>query len=266
MRAVWLSVVLAVGAVAQPTTEAGDLLRAMTDAVARLDYEAAEARAREALGHFETLSPDQLVTVHSTLGILLYAQNQPVEARRQFEAALSIDRGLRLDSVLVSPKTVEFFDALRAEAGPAEGPATPSEIRYVLLNDPRPAAALRSLAVPGWGQFHKGDRAKGWAFALAAGTAVLGTATATLARDAAREDYLAATTPDEAVARYPAYNRWQRTQAAFRIGAAAVWTAATLDALVSGGPTVPETRLRTRPSGGVSLGLTPTGVRVRARW
>ena len=39
------------------------------------------------------------------------------EARRQFEAALSIDPALTLDPVLVSPKTVEFFDSRSSPTG-----------------------------------------------------------------------------------------------------------------------------------------------------
>ncbi|WP_412062382.1 hypothetical protein [Rubrivirga sp. IMCC45206] len=245
-----LLALMAVSAAAQPAP--ADLLRAMEDAVARLDSEAAEARAREALAL--DLSPDQLVTVHTTLGVLLHARGEPVEARRQFEAALSLDPALALDPVLVSPKTVEFFDEIQAKfAAPQAGPVVPT-IRYVVLEDRRPGAALRSLALPGWGQFHKGDRAKGWAFALAAGASLAATGAASAARASARDAYLAAVTPADAERLYPAYDRWHRTRAALAVGTAAVWAAAALDALATGAPSPPA-----------SVRPTPQGLALRVR-
>ncbi|WP_420454620.1 hypothetical protein [Rubrivirga sp.] len=256
MRAVVLALLVAASAGAQPRSGPADLLQAMEDAVGRLDYETAEARAREALGRFDALSPDQLVTVHTTLGVLLYARNQPVEARRQFEAALSLDPGLTLDPVLVSPKTVEFFDEVRATAGPDSGTAGAPAIRYVVLPDPRPTAALRSLVLPGWGQFTKGDRAKGWAFAVAAGAVTAGAVAAHVVYlDAHREYNLPVPrTEEEFNALNDRQQLWLDVRNGLLNGAAVVWGAAALEALVTGGPAVE--RLAVEPaSEGVGLSL-----------
>lgn len=235
-----LALLLAAAPQAQTATEPADLVRAMEDAVARLDYVTAEARAREALARFDALSPDQLVTVHTALGVLLHARNEAVEARRQFEAALSLDPALALDPVLVSPKTLQFFEDVKATAQTASGPPAAPAIRYVVLTDPRPSAAVRSLVLPGWGQFYKGDRTKGWAFAVAGGTLAVSTLAADVARAQARADYNSARTEAEAERLHGPYNRWHRARNALAIGTAAVWAGAALDALATGGPEPPD--------------------------
>ncbi len=227
---------MSVEPLAQTGDAPADLLRSMEDAVARLDYETAEARAREALARFDALTPDQLVTVHTTLGVLLHARNEPIEARRQFELALSLRPALTLDPVLVSPKTLQFFEEVKAEMeAPEAGPGT-IEVRYVVLPDDRPAAALRSLVAPGWGQFYKGDEGKGWAFALTGGALAAGTVAAEVVRLRARADYAEATTPAEAERLYRPYNRWHRASTALARATTLVWAVAVLDALATGGP------------------------------
>ena len=133
-------------------------------------------------------------------------------------------------------------------ASPARGPT----IRYVRVNDPRPSAALRSLAVPGWGQIHKGDRARGVVFGAAWAAGVAGTLGSHAARADARRAYLDAPTPEEATALYPAFDRWHKARAAFAIGTGVVWAAAVVDALASGGPEIPSDGLAVTP-GGVAL-------------
>jgi hypothetical protein len=114
---------------------------------------------------------------------------------------------------------------------------------------------------PGWGQFYKGDRTKGVAIALAAAVTYGGTAYASVARHNAREEYLAATTREEAIRLYEPYNDWHRARAAFAIGAASVWAAALVDAVVTGAPRRPGAdRLSLQPS------AEGTGITLRARF
>ncbi|MEP0548949.1 MAG: tetratricopeptide repeat protein [Rhodothermales bacterium] len=223
--------------VAAQSGDPSGLLAAMRDAYERLDYDTAERRAREALASFDAFSADQLVEVHTALGLILYARNEPLEARTQFEAALSLDPRLTLDPLLVSPKTLEFFDDIRAGLA-ADGGAIQREpvVRYVRVRDPRPAATVRSLAVPGWGQLYKGERAKGWTLVGLWGATAAGAVTAHVLRSQAEDDYLGATDPAEIADRYDTFNTWHQARSAFVLGAAAVWTYAAVDALVFGGP------------------------------
>ena len=223
-------------AAAQPDADPSGLLGAMRDAYARLDYTAAEHRAREALDAHDAFSADQLVEIHTTLGLILYARNEPLEAREQFQAALSLAPSLELDPLLVSPKTLEFFEGIRAAFTVGDGAMHAPAIRYVRVHDPRPAATVRSLVLPGWGQLYKGERVKGWALAGLWGATVGGAVTAHVLRGQARSDYLDATDPAEVAERYDRFNAWHQTRNALALGAAAVWAYATLDALILGGP------------------------------
>lgn len=221
---------------AQPATAPADLLGAMRAAYERLDYATAEQRAREALAAYDLLSADQLVQVHTTLGLILFARNEPLEAREQFAAALSLDPVLVLDPLLVSPKTLDFFEGIRAGMETSGGDGREATIRYVRVRDPRPAATLRSLALPGWGQLYKGERAKGWALAGTWGLLAGGTVAAHVLRGQARQEYLDAVGSDEIAARYATYNAWHRARSGLALGTLAVWAYAALDALVLGGP------------------------------
>lgn len=237
----------------QPDSDPSELVQAMQEAVDRLDYETAEARARDALARFAELAPDQLLRVHTTLGLLLHARGDAVEARQQFEAALSLDPGLVLDPVLVSPVTLEFFETIKAERDRAEPAGAVPTVRYVVLEDRRAGAALRSLLAPGWGQFYKGDRTQGWVFASAAGTLLAGTLLTSVARGQARSDYLDAATSAEAADLYATYNGWHRARTAFAVGTALVWVASATEALATGGPRAPAALQVTPAPGGLRL-------------
>ena len=230
---------LLVGGAAQAqTVDPADRLRAVREATGRLDYPAAEALAREVLGQYEAFSPDQLVEVHTVLGVIVHARNDDVEARRQFEAALSLDPAHTLDPVLVSPKTVALFETVRADlarAAPQPGTTAPA-LRYVVLPDLRAGAALRSAVLPGWGQFHKGDRGRGLAFAVGVGAAAAGTVAAHVATVQAQRRYDAARTREEIGAAYSSYDRRYRVRNALALGTAVGWAAAVVEALATGRP------------------------------
>ena len=251
--AVLAAAVLIGGSVhAQPANPA-ELLRAVREATERLDYATAEARAREALARYEAFAPDQLVEIHTTLGVLLAARNDDIEARRQFEAALSLDPAQTLDPVLVPPKTVALFEAVRRDVASAAGSGAPPVLRYVVLPDRRPGAAWRSAVAPGWGQFYKGDRGRGTAFAIGVGVAAVGAAAAQVAYARARERYAASATPTEA---YPATNRLLRLRNGLALGMALGWAAGVAEALVTGAPRLPASAVAVRPAGaGVELVL-----------
>lgn len=259
MRALALLTLIALAAPA--TAQPSDLLRAVREATARLDYPAAEARAREALAQPEGLAPDDLVEVHAALGVVLHARGAASEAREQFRAALSLDPALRLDSVLVSPLTLALLEEVRDEAAAAPPGATPAAVRYVVLPDRRPGAALRSAVLPGWGQWHKGDRARGVAFAVGVGAAAVGTGAAHLAYRSARERYGAAATPVAIADAYADTRRLHRLRSGLAVAAALGWAAAVAEALVTGAPRAPSSVSARR----VAADVAPGGLALRVR-
>ena len=241
---------------AQPGPDAAGAVTAAEAAYEALEYAQAEALARQALSRPEAFTGAQLVRLHTTLGLILYARNDALGAAEQFRAALSLEPGLTLDPVLVSPVTLAFFEEtrstfLRERAGEARSePAT----RYVVVRDTRPGAALRSLVLPGWGQRSRGQRAKGWLMTGAWTAAIGGGVAAHFQRDRARTAYLEETDPAVVQDRYRTYNNWHRLRGGLFVAAGAVWAAGIVDALASGAPQAPTP---------ARISLTPTGAGVR---
>ncbi len=248
------------GARAQPAPDPAGVVAQVEAAYEALDYAQAEALARQALARPEAFSRAQLVRLHTTLGLLLYAQNDLLAAAEQFRAALSLDPRLTLDPVLVSPVTVAFFEstkeAFQREQAGAPGPEP--AVRYVVVRDRRPGAALRSLALPGWGQRAKGQAAWGWALTAAWAATLGGGAYAHAERQQARRAYLDAPTQEEADVRYRPYNRWHKTRGVLLAGTGVVYAVAVLDALATGAPEAPPARLAVEPGG--------AGLRLRVRF
>lgn len=136
-----------------------------------LDYEEAERRAMRAIDNADVYDVDELAELHALLALIHYVQQNEVGARSEFLTALSLKPDLVLDPVLVPPRAITFFDQLREEVLQEDPPDDVLVRRYILLSDPRPAAAMRSALIPGWGQMYKGETTKGWVVAgLFAGT------------------------------------------------------------------------------------------------
>jgi len=245
---------------AQPGADPTMVVAEVEAAYEALDYPRAEALARRALDRAASerpgpFTPSQLVRLHTTLGLLLYAQNDALAAAEQFRSALFLDPTLELDPVLVSPVTVAFFDDtkaafLRERAGDTRPEGT-TAAPYIIVHDERAGSALRSLAMPGWGQRARGARTLGWTLTGVWAATLSGAAVAHVQRGQAREAYLGATTPEETERLYAPYNRWHKLRGALLVGTGAVYAAALFDALLSGAPEAPgpPARLRVEPGG-----------------
>jgi hypothetical protein len=237
---------------AQPGPDPSSAVAAVEASYEALDYSQAEALARQALSRPQAFTGAQLVRLHTTLALLLYARNDALGSAEQFRAALSLDPNLTLDPVLVSPVTLAFFEETRsAFVRERAGSSSPQPvIRYVVVRDSRPGAALRSLVLPGWGQRVRGERARGWAL-TAAWTATLGAGVAAhVQRQRAREAYLEETDPALVDDRYATYNNWHRVRGGLLLGAGAVWAASVIDVLARGAPTAPDAgRVALSPAG-----------------
>ena len=220
--------VLQGSALAQDST----MVASMLEAYQRLDYEKAEIYAEEVLASYDAYSQRELTRVHTTLGIIKFAQNKQSEAREQFSSALSIDPGLELDPTLVSPKILSFFDALKADLGSDNSTTDGSTtVRYLLIEDLRPAASVRSMVLPGLGQRYKGERKKGNLFmglwGISAGSALA----LHFSRQSARRAYRQARAPEDIADKYKRYNTLHKFRNGAALTAAGVWIYSYLDAL-----------------------------------
>jgi hypothetical protein len=139
-----------------------------------LEYDAAEEMAIKAIDSESIASLDELADLHFLLGLVRYVRSDSGQARADFETVLSLNEAYEPDPVLVPPRVMSFFDNVRAEMSHERAPAP--VIRYVMVHDPRPEAALRSAILPGWGHWHRGEPGKGILLAaswtITAGTAL----------------------------------------------------------------------------------------------
>lgn len=224
---------------------------AMVEAYQALNYDRAEAYAKEILADYQAYPLDALTQVHTTLGLIKYAQNNQVEAGEQFEAALSLTPDLALDPALVSPKILAFFDELKQRrVGQEAVSGEPDQVRYIFVEDPRSAAAMRSMMLPGWGQVHKGESRKGVLLMGLWGLTAGGSLVAHLSRQDAQRQYRDARNPEEIADHYDTYNRRNKIRNGVLLVAAGVWAYSYFDALMR--PINVNT-----PAGKASIALVP---------
>jgi hypothetical protein len=197
------------------------------------------------------LTIPELARLHLWKGFGQAAGGDRPAARASFGVALSLDVTLELDPRDVSPKILAEFESARtARLAPPTGKPEPT---YLVVEDSRPAAALRSMILPGWGQWSLGRRTRGAAFA-AVGCAALGSWLAAAAwEDDAHDRYLHALGADIPSA-YDEYNRAYKIHRALGYTAIAVWAGAVSDVLL--GPTTSVRVVGSGTSFGVVAGRT----------
>lgn len=225
------------------------------EAYEKLLFDLALARADSIIQSGEQ-NPDDLVEVHTIAALVHIARNQPSAARPHFLSALSIDPDLELNPTIASPQALELFRQAQEEILSGDDHGTASTIRYLRVYDARPAAAYRSMLIPGWGQIYKGQRTRGYVFMGMWGATAAGTITAHIIRHDREQSYLDETDPTRVQDRFDDFNRWHKLRNNLAIGAALTWFVSYLDALIFEGPD--------RPPQGPSLALSYRPVHGRA--
>ena len=183
------------------------------------------------------LAPEELAFLHQYLALSFYNTGQPDSARVHFLNLLSVNPGLELDPVTISPKIIEFFNEIKKDYQALSG-SSPSlaHTKYVFVEDLRPAAAWRSALLPGWGQFYKGQKAKGYVLGGAFWGSLLATGVAWVNEDRAHQDYLDSQTPADIENNYADYNKWYKTRRSLALASAVLWAVALGDAIWSSYP------------------------------
>lgn len=205
-----------------------------------LDYERVDSLARQALERHEAYRPGVLVDIHTLHGLSSYYRGSESVARVQFEAALSLDPTLALDPLMVPPRALDFFREVKDRMQVVQQtPQASTSLRYIVLEDDRPAAVLRSFVAPGWGQLYKEQTTKGIALLSLWTTSAGGGLVAHLARQRAEERYLDATGAAAIAQHYDSFNRWHKIRNNLLLAAAVVWIYSAVDAAVTGGPLAP---------------------------
>ena len=227
------TILLTVGGLALPAfAQVGTVDRAdeIRRALQRADYQLAADLADSAIAHFDDYSPEKLAEIHALRAFVAAEKNATALVDAHFLAALQLDPGHQLDPVFFSPALQQRFEKIRATLPTREAPVR-VETRYVMVSDPRVAAAWKSLLLPGWGQRFKGQKSKGTIFTVASATLAGATLASHFLRRSAERDYLAAGEQD-VVDKYDTFNRYHLLRKNLALGLGLVWGAAVLDALI----------------------------------
>ena len=147
-----------------------------------------------------------------------------------------------LDSLYVSPKILHFLRQVRTHFISANGQSQ-VDLRYLIVPDSRPQAALRPLLMPGAGQRYKNQHTKGWLLTTAAGLGLATTLALHFRRKSAQENYLSAKSITKAKTTYKRYNSLNRARNLSATFTGLVWAYAFFDALITL-PTEPKPVLR----------------------
>ena len=212
------------------------LFEQMVQAFQQIKYDKAEQIAKQITADYESATPFELLEAHKILGIIAFQRDMNrEESQRQFDLALSIDPAIELDSLSLSPKTIEFFRTVKSKFLAAPGNSETEKARayrYIIQPDPRPAATLRSMALPGWGQLYKNDRRKGYALITATMVTTLATGIFHVLQSKAHTDYMNAIEPDIIEQKYDSYNRLYKLRNNSALLAGGAWLYAVFDALI----------------------------------
>ncbi|MEM8484904.1 MAG: hypothetical protein AAF564_05115 [Bacteroidota bacterium] len=217
-----------VNCMAQQSNEA--VIRDIKGAYESLDFSVAEARIEAALEGFDRFTPAELGEIYTVYALILFTRNDQAGTRKQLALALQVNPALQLSPQDTPPQVIDILDeliTLRNTASPAE-----TELRYLVIEDVRPAAVMRSMILPGWGQLHKNERTKGIALMSAWGVSAAGALLSHTRRQQAEEDYLAALTPADIEDRYSTFNQWHKTRNNLIVAAAGIWVFSYVDALL----------------------------------
>ncbi len=176
-------------------------------------------------------------------------------AQEQLRQAVQLTPTLNLDPIDTPPQLLEVFSQIKQEEASAVTEGTSqSELRYLVVQDPRAGAALRSMVVPGWGQLYKGEHTKGVVLAGLWGVTAGGTVVAHISRRRAKDHYLASTTQAQTLERFESYSTWHKVRNNLFLGAMGVWAYSYIDAIIKGQP-VPTSL---RPDANLQLSLIPS--------
>ena len=178
--------------------------------------------------------PEELAFLHQYAALAFYNLGTLDSARVHFLSLLSIAPETELDPVEVSPKIIEFFEEIKAERpAPLPSVSGTGHTRYIFLDDLRVGASWRSAFLPGWGQFYKGQKARGSVLGGAFWGGLIGAGISLLKEQAAKDQYNDATAPAAISEAYDTYNRWYKTRRTLTAVTVALWAVTVADAGLS---------------------------------
>ena len=189
------------------------------------DYEHVVASAPALLSD-SAFSRDDSVAILRLQAFSLVALGRNREAASAFRRALDLNPRMTLDPEAVSPKIRAVFDQVRREM-----PLPPEPVRFDTVYARKPVPI--SIIIPGAGQFHNGQRGKGYALIGLGVASVAGLVSSHIMYNRAHGDYLAATEPRDIANKYGTANNWHRARTITIGTTTVIWLYSLFDALIN---------------------------------
>jgi hypothetical protein len=206
------------------------------------DYQRVISISEQLLAHSDTVSGSSRITLFTLNGVAHFVRGEEMPARKSFLEIIKNDSTFALDSVLYSPKIVEFFNQVKKEAQqPAEHPQTLEErktpkeqapvISKQIVLHSFSGIVARSLILPGWGHLVVESSPKGWLLTGAAAATMASGIYYIVKTNSREHDYLNETDRQKIAEKYDDYNSAYKTRNILLGAYAAIWTVAQLDLL-----------------------------------
>lgn len=194
-------------------------------------YSAAEIEARRLLEQ-PGLSDSLRIAAEQYVSFALVAQGRPKLAVLHFQAILNIDSTFSLDPLYISPKIITALNEAKAihRAAILKREDQQREANFRASSG---GVSWRVAVFPGWEQLHQGRSTKGYLLLGAGAAAAALSIGFEFERSRARQEYLDASSADQATARYDRYNRAWKAEAYSLIALAAIYVYSEIDAIVN---------------------------------
>lgn len=201
------------------------------EAYNNINFERSILLSGQAIENDTLYSVDELVEIYKLRGFTFFHLGKEKEAEKAFNTVLTLHPNLELDPVTVSPKIIDFFNGLKQENTTTISNTINLENKYILVEDPRPSSALRSLILPGWGQYYKGEKNKSYivfsVFTLNSTALII----SLIKEKSSRDDYLNSKEANTIQSKYDTYNSWSKTRQYLTYSEIIIWAYAFADAL-----------------------------------
>ncbi|MBS1262330.1 MAG: hypothetical protein MAG453_01673 [Calditrichaeota bacterium] len=195
--------------------------------------EKAELEAFHLLNMDTGLSDMQRAELYRILAFSAVAGDDTELARRYFRLALQHNPNLRLDRALTSPKILSVYDEARADFKQVRVLDRETLERRLASYRLRVQGGARSLLLPGLGQLHKGQRARGYLLLAAVGGCAAGLAYTSVMVGDSRDRYDSSTTPAAASEHYDDLLSYWRWRNGLSVALGVIWVGSALDAFLT---------------------------------
>lgn len=203
------------------------------DAYNRLDFNEAKRNATIVIENWKDFDPDDLLAMHKLLGIIYYSEGRILDSRNHFEHSISLDPATGLDSVMVSPKIIAFYNTIKSQIVAQNKSFVITNPRYIFLKDQRVDALWRSALYPGWGQRFLGHTKRANVFMSLYGFGAASSIYFYISKEKFHDKYIAERDVVRIESRYNDYNNAHKAFHYATYLTAAVWATSILDIFLS---------------------------------